>query len=317
MSAILNNRFESLEDIRFSRVKCIRCNMCKFPPLARVESHAHSMGCPAYEHFKFTSSSGGGLVIMANSLMEGRAEITDAVQKTAHGCTLCGLCDVSCKYGTDIEVLETLFLLRKHLFDQCRIYPQHHAVLDCIREHNHPLTAHASDRHQARGCRSQPDADTLLWVGSHFGWDVRLQLWLMQILSLLDRGNVRFQLLYEDEPCTARAALEIGDWDLFKEQSRKAADAICRSGAKRVVCLDAEDYSTLRSQTRKHADIDAPILHVSELYRELLAQGRLKPRRRPAAADAAWHDPCYLGRLGNEFVPWQGTIGTAHGIPGL
>src|SRR3569833_2814253 len=110
MSAILNNRFESLEDIRFSRVKCIRCNMCKFPPLARVESHAHSMGCPAYEHFKFTSSSGGGLVIMANSLMEGRAEITDAVQKTAHGCTLCGLCDVSCKYGTDIEVLETLFL---------------------------------------------------------------------------------------------------------------------------------------------------------------------------------------------------------------
>ncbi len=315
MNQLLDNRFESLEDIRFSRVKCIRCNMCKFPPLARVESHAHSMGCPAYEHFKFSSSSGGGLVIMANSLMEGRAQITDAVQRTVHGCTLCGLCDVSCKFSTDIEVLETLFLLRKHLFEQGRVYPQHRATLDSIRRYNHPLLDHVSADHQARGASSQSNAGTLVWVGSHFGRDTRLKAWLSQMLTLLERGGVAFQLLFDDEPCVARAALEIGDWTLFKSQSHKVAEAIRGSGAQRVICLDAEDYSTLRSQTRKHVDIDVPILHISEVYEQLLASGKLKLRRTPSLDQVAWHDPCYLGRLGNTFKPWQGTITSTHGIP--
>ena len=77
MSAnLLSNDFAGLEDIRWSSEKCVRCNMCKFPPLARVESRAHSMGCPAYEAFKFNANSGGGMVIMANSLLAGRSEVT-------------------------------------------------------------------------------------------------------------------------------------------------------------------------------------------------------------------------------------------------
>jgi Fe-S oxidoreductase len=315
MTELLHNRFESLQDIRFSRVKCIRCNMCKFPPLARVESHAHSMGCPAYEHFQFTSSSGGGLVIMANSLMEGRAEVSDAVQKTVYGCTLCGLCDVSCKFSTDIEVLETLFLLRKHLFEQGRVYPQHRAILDRIRSDDHPLLEHASEQHQARGWASDEQADTLVWIGSHFGYDIRHYGWLIQMLALLDRGGLRYKLLFDDEPCSARAALEIGDWTLFKEQSQKVATAIRDAHVREVICLDAEDYSTLRSQTRKHAAIEVPIRHVTEVYAQLLGRGKLKPLRRPPAGGVAWHDPCYLGRLGNEFQDWQGHIRSEHGIP--
>ena len=115
---LLDNNFQNLDEIRWSSEKCVRCNMCKFPPLARVESKAHSIGCPSYEAFKFNANSGGGMLIMANSLMAGRSRVTETVRDVVYGCTLCGLCDVSCKFNTDIEVLETLFLLRHRIFSE-------------------------------------------------------------------------------------------------------------------------------------------------------------------------------------------------------
>jgi Fe-S oxidoreductase len=317
----MNNRYTSLAEIAPSRERCIRCNMCKFVPLARVESADHAGGCPSYEHFKFSSSSGGGMVIMANSLMAGRAEVTEAVRRTVYGCTLCGLCDVSCKYSTDIEVLDTLHLLRKHIFEGGQVYPQHQAVLDGIVRHNHPLQAHVSASHQALGypdasqaeTQAEPQADTLVWVGSHFGWDTRLATWLGQMLSLLNRAGVRYRLLYKNEPCSARAALDIGDWGLFESQSKKVAQAIAQTGVKRVICLDAQDYSTLRAHTVKHAAIEAKVVHISECYADLLP--RLRPRANPDLLAVAWHDPCYLGRLGGAFIPWEGEIKMAHGLP--
>lgn len=310
---IENNRYSSLEQIAPSRERCIRCNMCKFVPLARVESAAHAGGCPSYEQFKLSSSSGGGMVIMANSLMAGRSEITDAVRSTVYGCTLCGLCDVSCKFSTDIEVLDTLHLLRRHIFESGQIYPQHQAVLDGIAEHNHPLQEHVSASHQALGYPNDAQADTLVWVGSHFGWDTRLAGWLGQMLALLTHAGVQFRLLGADEPCSARAALDIGDWTLFESQSKKVAAAIANSKVKRVICLDAQDYSTLRAHTRKHAAIDATVVHISQCYAELLP--RLRPRANPDLVGVGWHDPCYLGRLGGPFVPWVGTRVRSHGLP--
>ena len=46
MKKILNNNFQSLEEMDWITEKCVRCNMCKFPPLARVESKDYSIGCP-------------------------------------------------------------------------------------------------------------------------------------------------------------------------------------------------------------------------------------------------------------------------------
>lgn len=310
---MLNNRYSSLTEIAHSRERCIRCNMCKFPPLARVESADHAGGCASYEHFKFSSSSGGGMVIIANSLMDGRSKITDAMRRTVYGCTLCGLCDVSCKYSTDIEVLDTLHLLRKQIFEAGHVYPQHQALLDGIVRHNHPLQEHVAAVHQALRYPTDDNADILVWVGSHLAWDTRLADWLQQMLVLLGRAGLRYRLLHASEPCSARAALEVGDWALFKAQSEKVAAAINGTRVKRVICLDAQDYSTLRAHTVKHAPIDAKIDHISEIYAEGLQ--RLQVRAMPELSAVGWHDPCYLGRLGGAFTPWEGQIGKSHGLP--
>jgi Fe-S oxidoreductase len=311
---LLSNNFQTLDEIRWSSEKCVRCNMCKFPPLARVESQAHSIGCPSYEAFKFNANSGGGMLIMANSLMAGRSRVTETVRDIVYGCTLCGLCDVSCKFNTDIEVLETLFLLRHRLFEEDAIRDEHRAVLACIRQHGHPLIELAGSRSRVTARSNRGRAGTLVWVGPHFARDSGLAGWLEQMLDLLDRGGLRYQLLGDQEPYTGRAALEIGDRDLFRAQSLSVAKAIRESGAKNVLCLSAEDYSTLRSQTPKFAELDVPVRHISETYAALIKRRKLAPRGRLTEAGVAWHDPCYLGRLGGRYVPWRGTQEKIGGI---
>ena len=303
---IRNNNFQSLQEMDWVTKKCVRCNMCKFPPLARVESKAYSIGCPAFDNFKFHANSGGGKLIMSSSLMQGRSTITEAVCKTVYGCTLCGACDVSCKYNADIEVLETLFLLRHHVFLEGMLYPAHQAILDSIRTCGHPLVALQTAVNQVPAERHTPGAATLVWVGPSFAYDPELKVWLENMLRLLGKGGLRFQLLRDREPYAGRAALEIGDRELFREQSVKVAQAIEQTGAKRIICLAAEDYSTLRSQTPKFVEINTPVEHVTERYAQFVKKRAfaVKPLNH---AGLGWHDPAYLGRLGGKYIPWEGT----------
>jgi Fe-S oxidoreductase len=134
------------------------------------------------------------------------------------------------------------------------------------------------------------------------------------MLELLERGGLQYQLLGGREPYAGRAALEIGDRDLFRAQSVAVAKAIRQSRAKQVLCLSAEDYSTLRSQTPKFADLDVRVSHVSEAYASLVEKRKLVPRRWLSGGGVAWHDPCYLGRLGGRYVPWRGTQEKVGGI---
>lgn len=304
---VLNNNFQSLEEMEWVMEKCVRCNMCKFPPLSRVEAIDYSIGCPSFDYFKFHASSGGGKLIMAASLTWGRSSVTESVKKFAYACTLCGSCDVSCKFCVDIELLDVLFMLRNRLFKEGALHERHRAILDCIRNYGHPLPELAK-----KSCRVPSDcqndkADTLVWLGPRFPRDPTYAPWLEAMLEILKKGNIRYRILADEEPYSGRAALEIGDRDLFHEQSVKVAEAVQRAKPKKIVCLDAEDYSTLRSRTPRFVKFDTPVLHISEIYRQLVGKGSFAPRKAVSFQNVGWHDPSYLGRLAGKFVPWQGT----------
>ena len=97
---------KSIEDLRPINSKCVRCSLCKFPPLVTVADARFSSACPSYLEYKLHSHSGGGRVVMALSLGEGRAEISEEARHAFFQCTLCGACDIACKYSSDIEILE-------------------------------------------------------------------------------------------------------------------------------------------------------------------------------------------------------------------
>ena len=312
---MLSSDFQSLEELRPFASKCPRCSLCKFPPLVRVESARYSGICPSYEELKVHASSGGGMLVLAMSLLDGRSEPTGAVRRIAFGCHACGGCDVACKFSADIEVQETILQLRAKLFAERGPLPGHDAVLASLARRGHPLPEHDTDLAAglvSLGLRPRAGASVLLWLGPHYALDARREATLRRALSILDRAGVAWTTLGEREPYTGRAALEIGDRATFRGFAERAARAIEGSGAARIVCLSAEDYATLRADVPRVARVSARVSHLVELYDELLARRRLRPRGRIAKI-ATWHDTSYLGRLSEPFIAWRGVARKVEG----
>ncbi len=150
--------------------------------------------------------------------------------------------------------------------------------------------------------------EALLFVGRRYGLEGRRRKTLLAAVDLLRRGGVSFGVLGAEEPETGRATLEIGALDLFDRLAARAAEAIRRSGARTVICLDPEDLSTFRAHVPKVADLSGiRFVSVAEVLDELVAKGRIKPRKR-IDARVAYHDPCRLGRLSEASLDWRGEI---------
>lgn len=300
---------KSIEDLRPIDSKCVRCSLCKFPPLVTVESARFSSACPSYHEYKLHSHSGGGRVVMALSLGEGRAEISDEARDAFFQCTLCGACDIACKYSSDIEILEMLYALRAESFRRVGPLPGHQKILERLDEAGHPRPEGGEKGDWLREMGREAGAqgrETLLWVGDCFGLRPDARKSLENLAHLLEAAGVTFGALGDDEPSTARVALDIGDVERFDRHARAAAAAVRASGARTVICMDPHDLDTFRAHVPKVADLGGiRFVHAVELLDELASAGRLRPGR-PLRKRVAYHDPCRLGRLCEPYQAWSG-----------
>jgi Fe-S oxidoreductase len=131
---------------------------------------------------------------------------------------------------------------------------------------------------------------------------------LTKLVKLLEAGGVDFGALGDDEPSTARPALDIGDLQRFDRHANAAAGAVRRSGAGTVVCIDPHDLGAFRVHIPKVADLDGiRFVHAVELLNGLVGAGRLRAKK-PLRMRVAYHDPCTLGRLSEPFRPWNGEL---------
>jgi Fe-S oxidoreductase len=53
--------------------------------------------------------------------------------------------------------------------------------------------------------------------------------------------------------------------------------------------------------------MDIEVLHITQVVQNALSTGRLKPKPKPNLK-VTYHDPCFLGRLSEKYIPWQGEI---------
>jgi Fe-S oxidoreductase len=300
---------KTLSDLKMFTGKCPRCSLCKFPPLTVVESRRFSMICPSYHEYKFHSHSGGGRIVMGMSVDEKRSAITDEVRDIIFQCTLCGGCDMACKYSSDIEILQALYALRAESHRSKGPLPAHAAILERLDKTGYPLPVGGSrvDWMKEAGVAPGPGRDFLLYVGCRYALLPENRRALTGLVTLLKKAGYSFGLLGDDEPCCGRTALDLGDQDRFDRMAARLAEAIHKSGAHTVVCADAECYSTLLAHYPKAVDLNVRIFHPAQILAEAVKQKRLKFSR-PFSGAVAYHDPCNLGRLAEPYQKWDGAI---------
>ena len=78
-----------------------------------------------------------------------------------------------------------------------------------------------------------------------------------------------------------------------------------KAGVKTVITPCADCYFAFKRLYTKHAGSTIKVVHMVECLDQMVADGQLKFTK-PVPMKVTYHDPCHLGRQGEDYVPWNG-----------
>lgn len=296
---------EQLEALRGDVKKCVRCSLCKLVPMPTIRQTRFTSACPPVDTYHFHAYSGGGMQVMALALLDGRISADDDLAQVVSACTLCGACDVSCKFIMAAERYEVILALKQHL-----------AELGLGARPARSDTASPGHWADGMGLKTLPGAtaDVLLLAGSGAARNASHAATARKLAELLQLANVDFGILEGHEPDTGIEVYWTGHKQVFLEQARATRDRLDAAGAKRIVALCGEDLGMLRAKYPRHGlGPQAAIMHASELLLHLMRKGKLRLRR-SLQRRVTYHDPCYLGRQSEPPQFWHGEERLTHGV---
>jgi len=307
-----------LESLRTEMQKCTRCSLCKMVPMPTVQDAKYANACPPVNVRHFHAYSGGGLQVMALSLVDGRIEVDEDLARFAFACTTCGLCDVSCKFLMEAERQDVILALREHIVAEGYGPKVHEAAVEKLNATGYAHGTPAAERlswAEGLGLKSVPkeSADVLLYTGASAYTDPGQAKRARKLAELLLTAGIDVGIL-ELEPDTGIDAFWTAHREAFETHARKVCDILDESGVKKIVVTSGSHLGLLRAHYPRYARAPRPeVIHASEILDELIAKHRL-PLPKSIGRRVTYHDPCYLGRQSEPPQPWEGEEKMSHGV---
>jgi Fe-S oxidoreductase len=302
-----------LNDYRATMQGCVRCSYCKFITLAHIKSWRFSNGCPSISYKGFHTYSAGGRLSAALSLLEGKSSYTEKVKEIVYQCHLCGLCDITCKMCRyDMDVLDTLRELRFKLVEDGQVLPQHTSLIDNLRkEGNMVMKSRAGRGSWAHGLGvkdlSNEQGSVVFHAGCEASFDKRIGKGARTAAIILKNAGLDVGVMGQGEHCCGGKAYDMGYKADFFQCVQNNIQAWTKAGVKTVVTSCAKCYFAFKRLYPKEGNANFEIVHTVEFIDRLIKEGRLKFSKNVGMA-VTYHDPCHLGRLGEPYIPWNGTV---------
>ncbi len=214
-------------------------------------------------------------------------------------CVTCGSCMVQCPVY--VEHVPTIVELRRYLVMEQVEYPDlMQEALTSIEVRGHPFrgtTASRTDWCEGLNVKivgESGPAEWLYWVGCAAAFDDRNQRVAQAFAKLLQRGEVDFAILGEEEKCTGDVARRIGNEYLYQTMAQANIETLNRYGIKKIVTTCPHCFNTLKNEYPQFGG-RFEVFHHTQLIDNLLHQGKLKPSQ-PTVESVTFHDSCYLAR---------------------
>lgn len=286
---------------------CTRCSNCKWSPAVRSERFASI--CPSIRYGRFHPYSGGGKLISAAALLQGRIDYDDAYIEQLYACSMCGGCDTACKthFGEMVEPLTSLYAIREQAWKDGKTPEALQAVVRALERYGNAAGLPAAKRGEwcAGLSLARPARPEVLLHAGEAAFDPAQWPALHYVVQQLRSAGVPFVIGGEAEPDCGGLAFDIGTRETALALARRTADWVCESGASTLVTCSDHAYSAMKSiYPRLGVSLgEVEVLHVSQWL------ARRSAAHPPIAADpepVTYHDGCRLGRLGESFRPWNG-----------
>ncbi|MBN1319691.1 MAG: (Fe-S)-binding protein [Thermoleophilia bacterium] len=301
----------ALKDYQSEMETCCRCSACKFIPLEQVTGYEHANVCPSISRYDFHAYSGGGRMAFGLGLIHGRVEYTPKVAEVVYNCTLCGACDVSCKYAMDMDVLEPLYAVRQECVKHGQTLPVLDKLVATMKKQG-PMVLGAKGKrgawHEGLDVKdyTKEKVPVVYHAGCLAGHDEAGGRAARTALALLQKAGVKVGIANDRELCCGGRAYEMGYLEEARAQAELNVARFKESGAAEIVTGCAHCYQYYKVLYPKLGlDTGLKVWHVTEYLAQLLAKGKLKPRKQ-VDLTVTYHDPCHLGRLSEPWISWQG-----------
>ncbi|PYN81954.1 MAG: hypothetical protein DMD96_07875 [Candidatus Rokuibacteriota bacterium] len=284
---------------------CVECGRCQ-------------AACPA--HMSGTPLSPKQIIVKLKRHMHGElpgpihGELIKADELWA--CTTCMACVEECP--AFIDIVDTIIDLRRYLtLSEGALPSTAPQSLQNIQRAGNPWGLPAGERLAwAQGLdvplmEAGREVEYLYWVGCSASYDKRNQAIARAVVKILNAAGVSFGVMQE-ERCHAEVGRRLGEEYLYQTVQQENLAAINRYRFRKVITHCPHCFNTIKNEFPQFGG-RYEVLHHSQVIEELIAAGRIKPKK-ALDASIAFHDSCYLGRY-NGIT--EAPRNVAKAVPGL
>jgi Fe-S oxidoreductase len=204
-----------------------------------------------------------------------------------------------------IEHVDSIVDMRRHLTLVGGVVPNKgNEALDNLRDTDtvggFPLAA----RHHWAADLNVPvlaageSTDWLVLVGEG-GFDMRYQRTLRAFIKTLQKAKLNIAMLGEAETDGGDLARRLGDEAGFQRLAQQLMATLKARRFQGIVTADPHLFHLLSNEYPALGG-HFKVLHHTQLLAQLMEQGQLTATRSTGVESLTYHDPCYLGRYGQE-----------------
>jgi Fe-S oxidoreductase len=211
----------------------------------------------------------------------------------------------------DMDVIDSINEFRIRCVEEGHTLPALDRVITSLQKQNTMMPGAKAKRSEwAAGLDikdfTKEKAEVIYHVGCRTAFNKDLWKVARATASVLKKAGVDFGIGWNDEACCGGRAYQMGYKDDYLRQVKQNAAMFRKAGAKTIVTGCAECYQAFKVLGDKFGLLkNIEILHTSQYFNRLLEKGKLKLKKK-VAASVTYHDPCYLGRLGEPYIHWKG-----------
>jgi Fe-S oxidoreductase len=231
-------------------------------------------------------------------------ESKDLGYDEVYACTTCGGCVEECPVV--ISPLEYIIEARRAFVIDGRIEKKAIETLNNLSRVENPYGLPKVEREAlvkelrnlgAKTVDEHPEAEYIYWVGCLSTYDPRIRNVARKMVEILSNAGIDFAILGTLEKCTGEPARRMGEEGLFQELALKNIETLKSVNAKKLIVHCPHCYQIFKNEYRE-LGLKIEVIHHSVLLRNLMSQGRIKPK---IGIDAltTFHDSCYIARFNN------------------
>jgi Fe-S oxidoreductase len=231
-------------------------------------------------------------------------------------CTTCMACMQECPVM--IEHVDTIVDMRRGLVLNESRFPEELKTTFSNLERNFTpwAFAHAERADWAEGfdvplMADVQRTDVLFWVGCAGAYDARYKEVSRAFVRLLKIAGVDFAILGTEEKCNGDPARRMGNEYLAQTLIADNIATLRKYEFNRIVVTCPHCLQSLGKEYQQFGG-SYSVVHHSTFLRELVEGGRI-PLPAEVKSRIVFHDPCYLGRYGDEYDAPRSLIGTVRG----